>query len=345
MKKAREKANTCSAAFELYLDSVGCESLDRAGNNMQLKGVIHEILFRDKLNLNPVNMWNGKRAMLTRNPHAHAVDVVQMQNGKNVGRYQLKDCTSPAGIRDTLTKVRTKKYHSTKLMGTRETVAGYNKSKTTTDQPMESTNISSSRTTRVADNAGVQCKNKDLLWSNLQDIGACSAQSAALGAALSGMSALATGMKRCARGEISKAEVIGNVVIESGRGAVNAGGTTAAALALKEGAKALGQRLGGESLKKLAGGNAATAAAFAAVEIGQEAVRCLQGKSTPKDLAKTSLSATSSAAGGYGGTLAGMALGTALCPGIGTALFGLAGALSGGLGGRVLGHAIGRLFD
>ena len=165
MKKAREKANTCSAAFEHYLDSVGCESLDRAGNNMQLKGVIHEILFRDKLNLNPVNMWNGKRAMLTRNPHAHAVDVVQMQNGKNVGRYQLKDCTSPAGIRDTLTKVRTKYVYLLKVpqheahghAGNRRRVQ---QKQNNNGSAQESTNISSSRTTPVADNAACNAKTR-----------------------------------------------------------------------------------------------------------------------------------------------------------------------------------------
>ncbi|MBQ7608607.1 MAG: hypothetical protein IJU76_11655 [Desulfovibrionaceae bacterium] len=51
------------------------------------------------------------------------------------GRYQLKDCTSKAGVDKTLSQVRSGKYHSTKLMGTSETKQAYDATKTRATKP------------------------------------------------------------------------------------------------------------------------------------------------------------------------------------------------------------------
>lgn len=145
--------NTLSASRELYFDAIGQEALERAGNCPQLKGIIHEMLFRDKLNLSPKNLLAGNVTKLTKNPTAHSVDLVTLnKNGKPIAKYQLKDCTSTAGTGKTLGQVRSGKYKNTKLMGTEETTKNYNAAKLPGDKEMTSTGISSNRTGRIPQN-------------------------------------------------------------------------------------------------------------------------------------------------------------------------------------------------
>ena len=191
MARTREHPiSSVNTGNELYQDTIGAEALARAGNNKQLKGVVHELLFRDKLNTNPANIHEGKTAVLTKNPTAHAVDVVQMKDGKCVGRFQLKDTTSDSGVRDTLSRTRSHQYRSAKLMGTEETTQKYNASISANDKRMESTGISSKRTGRIADNAGVNSPSRDTFLNNMQDVGSCAVDSFCVGAAISAVFAI-----------------------------------------------------------------------------------------------------------------------------------------------------------
>ena len=58
-KKSNQTVDTCSEASELYLDTIGMEALERAGNCPQLKGIAHELLYRDKLNMSADGLIKG----------------------------------------------------------------------------------------------------------------------------------------------------------------------------------------------------------------------------------------------------------------------------------------------
>ena len=335
--------NTVSAARELYFDAIAQEALSRAGDKPQLKGVVHELLFRDKQNLSPKNLLEGNVTKLTKSPHAHSVDLVTMnKNGRPIARYQLKDRTSPDGIYKTLRTVRSGKYRTTKLMGTKETVTKYKSLKTPGDKEMTSTGISSKRTGRIADNAGVSSRDAKTVLKNFKDIGSCAGTSAIIGAAAGAGTAICGNYKRYKNGEIDGLEYAGKVACGTVKTAATTGGTTAAALALKEGGKALGKSLGFEGFKRVAGSNVGTAVAFGVVEIGLDTVSLAQGKISSSEFAQKATATTGGAAGGLGGAMAGAAIGTAVCPGIGTAIGAGLGAITCGIGGRALLGSIGR---
>lgn len=340
-ERATGVANTVSAASEHYLGVIGSEAVARAGNNPNLKGVVHELLFRDKLNLNPSNMLQGKVARLTKNPHAHGVDVVQMQGGKVVGKYQLKDCSSTSGVNKTLEQTRSGKYGNTQLKGTNETTEAYNRAKGVQDKKMSSTGISSDKTGRVADNASPKQRGANIK-ANFRDIGRCAGTSVAVGAGVGAAVSACSNGKKYLDGEISGAECVGKVLCDSAKSGAAAGATTLAALSMKEGGKALGKALGKESLRKVAGSNAGTAIAFGVVEVGMDAVKLARGEIGGDEFGRKTVETAGGAAGGYGGMLGGAALGTLLCPGVGTAIGGFIGAIFGGFGGRAVGECVGK---
>lgn len=342
-KRAARVANTVSAASEHYLGVIGSEAVARAGNSPNLKGVVHELLFRDKLNLNPSNILQGKVARLTKNPHAHGVDVVQTQGGKVVGKYQLKDCPSAGGVNKTLEQTRSGKYGNTQLKGTNETTEAYNRAKGGQGKEMSSTGISSDRTGRVADNASPKQRGANLK-ANFRDIGRCAGASAAVGSGVAAAFSACSNGKKYLDGEIGGAECARKVLCDTAKGGAAAGATTLAALSVKEGGKALGKALGKESLRKVAGSNAGTAIAFGVAEVGMDAVRLARGQISGEEFGRKTAETAGGAAGGYGGMVGGAALGTLLCPGIGTAIGGFLGALLGGFGGRGLGECVGEGF-
>jgi hypothetical protein len=348
MKKREENhrtVNSLSAARELYFDAIGKEALDRAGKCPQLKGVVHELLFRDKLNLTLKNLLDGNVTKLTKSPTAHGVDLVTLnKHGKPIAKYQLKDCTSPSGASQTLKQIRNGKYRNTKLMGTEETTKTYKSTKLPGDKEMSSTRISSKRTGRIADNAGVKSPDSSTVLNNFKDIGSCAGTSALIGGGIAAGCAIYSGFSRFQDGEITGMEYAGEVVCGTAKTAAITGGTTAAALAIKEGGKALGKTLGSESLRRIAGSNAATAAAFGVVEVGMDAVNLVRGEITGSEFARKATATTGGAAGGLGGATGGAALGTLIFPGVGTAIGGFIGALAGGLGGRAIFDSIGELF-
>lgn len=135
---------------EGYETKTGLEAINRAGKCPQLKGHVHEILFKDKFNVTPTNVLKGKHAYLTKSTTARMKDVIVKADGKVVGHYQLKDVVSKSGINQTAKKINDGYYRQTKVLGTEETVQ---KLVGKTKQHVESSGISSNTTRRIADKA------------------------------------------------------------------------------------------------------------------------------------------------------------------------------------------------
>ena len=346
-RRTQEDLNALHEGREIYYDAVGQEALRRSGKSPQLKGIVHEVLFRDQQNCAANGLLSGNVTQLTKRPTARGVDLVTVdKNGHVAGRYQLKDCTSVSGIGKTLSQVRRGKYHSAKMLGTEETTRAFDAARKVGDKTMRSTGISSNRTGRIADNVGAQSRDAGTTWNNFKDIQSCAASNAAFSAAASCLSSAVSNYDRYKKGELSAGEYAAEVASDSATSAVRSAATTAAALTLKEGGKALGRSVGSESLKRLAGSNAATAAAFAVAEIGMDAVDLARGKISGGEFAKNAMGSAGSAAGGLGGAAGGAALGTMICPVVGTAIGGAIGGVVGGIGGRSILKSIGSLvFD
>jgi len=340
-----ELSSAACTAVEHYFDAIGREALKRAGgSNPQLKGHVFEMLWRDKRNLDLANRLNGNTAMLTRNPQAHAVDVVEMQDGKCTSRWQCKDVTSPGGMAKLRAEVRKGHYRSAKLVGTTETARKYNAGLKPGDKPMMDSGISSNRTGRIADNMGVNSPAKDVLKGNLADAAACAQNAAGIGAVCGAAGSVARNVGRWNREEIGTAEFVGAVVVDSAKGAFESGVKTGTALCIKEGVKYGAKETGSAILKSAAKSNALTAACFGAAEIAYDGVQLARGEMDGGEFMAKSTGTVAAAAGGYGGAVWGAALGTLLFPGVGTAVFAFAGSFLGSIGaakaGRTVGDAI-----
>lgn len=121
MKKEQNNKNRKTRsgfAQEAYWDYVGSEAKQHVGNNPQLKGTIHEIAYRARLNLSPENLTKGKVSRLSKSPTAKSADIVTLKEGKITERIQLKDVTDKAGINNLNKKVLSNKYRNSKLVGT-----------------------------------------------------------------------------------------------------------------------------------------------------------------------------------------------------------------------------------
>lgn len=138
-------------AKEGYEGATALRALNRAGQNPQLKGVVHEMMFCDKYNVNPLNIIKGNHAALTKSTTAQMKDVIMTNsNGRVIQHAQLKDTVSPAGIRKTINQINSGHYNKTAVYGTEETakqLAGK------VSQKVHSSNISTGTTSRIADKA------------------------------------------------------------------------------------------------------------------------------------------------------------------------------------------------
>lgn len=346
-EKSGKVVNAWSTANELYNDAIGMEAFARGGDCEQLKGIVHELLYRDKLNFGPDGLISGNVTRLTRNPRAHGADLVTVDKDGHVrARYQLKDCTSKSGIRKTLEQTRSGKYRNTRLMGTKETKGAYDAAKSATDKCMDSTGISSKRTGRIADNVGVRCRDSQTILNNIGDIAECAGSSAVWGAAGAAAATLVGNFSRYCDGVIDGPEYAAEVVCGTVTGAAAAGVTTAGALLVKEGLKTAGKSVGCETLKRFAGSNVGTAVAFGAVEMGKNVYDFATGEIDGGELAKKTISTTAGVGGGLGGAGLGAAIGTAVLPGVGTAIGALVGGFGGSVGARGICDAISDfLFD
>lgn len=139
-----------TAAKEVYECKAGLEAVKRVGDLSpdKLKGVVHEVMFKDRFNLK--NAFSGKRAVLSRSRQAIRDDVLIRDGKKIVERLQLKD--TPKSVGDVVRRVKQGQYRATKLVGTEETAKAYNQvaAKQGIGKSMRSSKISTNTTERVA---------------------------------------------------------------------------------------------------------------------------------------------------------------------------------------------------
>ena len=230
-KQAAHLGTAAATARSAYEGKVGVEAVIRSGGkNPQLKGVVHEVLYRDSVTLNPQNLVSGTKGVLSKSATAVRDDVLLKQGGKVVGRAQLKDTV--AGVSKTVKQAASGKYAGTKLMGTKETVAAYEKAVenlakngTQVTQKMTSTGISSADTSRIA----AQTIGGGL---KVAQVGRAALTSAGTGAVLSGVVEAVSSGVQLANGEIDGGEFVANVAKETAGGGLSAAGGTAAATAV-----------------------------------------------------------------------------------------------------------------
>lgn len=236
MKNTENKGNQAgtftAAAREAYESKVGIEAVERIGRNKNVKGVVHEILVKDRINANPANILNGKKAVLSESTTAVRDDVLVKQGGKIVERMQLKDTSKSIG--DTIKQVGSKHYVGTKLVGTNETAKAYTEAiskaadkgvKVT--QKMTSSGISSSDTARIATKTIGTSAGK----LTASSVAKAAGSSGIAGAAISGGIEIVSSGKKLLDGEIDGKEFVTNVAKETAGGGISAAaGTTAAAV-------------------------------------------------------------------------------------------------------------------
>lgn len=340
----QELATDIARGRELHWDELGREAVGRAGRGPQLKGVIHELARRDFGNLSPASILRGEVTKLTRSQNARVVDLVTQQSstGKVLSRYQLKDVVSDSGMRDLVERVDSGQYRSAQLVGTKETAEKYGG--TGSCKVMRSSGVSSTATTRAADNAGARVPNKNLLQNNLEDTAKFAGGAAVVGGVLGGVAEACHSYDELKEGRIGGLEYTGRVVTGAAKSGGGAAAKTAAALALKEGGKEIAKRAGVESMKRVAGSNVATAVAFGVVEQVVDTGRFVTGDIDGSEYGKRSLQNAGGTGGALGGAAGGAAIGTAICPGVGTAIGALIGGISGGISGGCAGRGLGRLF-
>ena len=135
----------------IYEGSVNARVVERAGNlaSSQSKGIAHEIMYADKLNVTRPELGVTKLSTKT---NAVRDDLVSVKDGVVKYRAQLKDTVSSSGVNKTVTQGMNGKYQGTNFMGTKETTELYNAAtKNTAAQKMSSTEISSKDTSRIAE--------------------------------------------------------------------------------------------------------------------------------------------------------------------------------------------------
>jgi hypothetical protein len=328
--------------METYLDAVGVEAVKRAGKGPQLKGVIHEVMVRDSRNLSLERIVEGHSTELVHSTTARTVDLVTSDaSGKVVRRLQVKDVTSTSGLRDVGVRVRSGQYRSARLVGTEETCAGY--AKRGLGKHMERSGVSSTTTTRAADNAGAAVRNRDLLLSNAKDIAKWSGAAAGIGAAVGGVAEAVSSYKELRDGEIDGVEYAGRITVSTVKGGASAAVKTGAALGLKEAGKAIAKQAGSQTLRRVAGSNPATAVAFGVVEQVWDTGKLVTGSIDGAEYGKR----TCQNVGGVGGAIAGAEIGAlvgSVVPGAGTVVGAVVGGIIGGIGGSFGGRGLGRLI-
>jgi hypothetical protein len=234
-KNSNNGGTMVAVGRELYESKVGLEAVRRAGGkNPQLKGIIHEVLYKDAITANPVNIVNGTKGVLTKSPLAVRDDVLIKQAGKVIGRSQLKD--TPASIANTIQKVKSGQYVGTKLMGTEETVQAYNAAKSAAElQKMTSSGISTADTSRIAG----KIVGTSAGGSTVDALAKLAKNSAVTGAALSGSIEIVQSGIKLIEGKIDGEELVKNVAKETAGGALAAAGASTAAGAAAAGAATL----------------------------------------------------------------------------------------------------------
>ncbi len=137
-----------------YEQSIIERMAGRAGAAVEngAKGIVHEIMYTDKLNCSDL-LNKGVKTSLTKSSTAPQVDVVTTNDGKVTARYQLKDTAN--SIDNTIKQVKSGKYNQAQLIGTTETAEAFNAKAASQgiSKVMKSSGISSKTTSRIAEKA------------------------------------------------------------------------------------------------------------------------------------------------------------------------------------------------
>lgn len=84
-KNNNQTGTVTAAGRSVYETKVGVEAVVRSGGkNSQLKGVVHEILYRDSLTVAPKNLASGAKGALSKSVTAMRDDVLLKQGGSVV---------------------------------------------------------------------------------------------------------------------------------------------------------------------------------------------------------------------------------------------------------------------
>lgn len=216
--KNQERINLATVATkEGYEAGVALRALERAGKCPQLKGHVHEIMFCDKYNANPLNLIQGNHAQLTKSVTAQMKDVIMTNNGRVIGHAQLKDTISSSGLRKTAEQIKNGHYNKTAIYGTEETAA---KLAGKVPQKVHSSGISSEKTSLIANKALGKMPTMSALGSAARSGGLAGA---AIGAGIEAISSVSD--------VINGKKDIGDAMIDVGGAAVKGGITGAASSA------------------------------------------------------------------------------------------------------------------
>ncbi len=223
--ESKLEVQATTAVKEAYEYKSGLEAVKRVGDLPpdKLKGVVHEVMFKDRFNLK--NAFSGKKAILSRSRQAVRDDVLIQDGKKIVERLQLKDTSKSVG--DVVRRVKQGQYRATKLLGTEETAKAYNQvaTKQGIGKSMRSSKISTNTTERVAAKVkGSMPSAKSLLHG--------AKQAGKAGAIVSAGIAAATSAVDYFNGEIDEKEAAAKVVSAGVAGyAGGAAGAVASSLA------------------------------------------------------------------------------------------------------------------
>ncbi|WP_298780690.1 hypothetical protein [uncultured Fretibacterium sp.] len=223
--ESKLEVQATTAVKEAYEYKSGLEAVKRVGDLPpdKLKGVVHEVMFKDRFNLK--NAFSGKKAILSRSRQAVRDDVLIRDGKKIVERLQLKD--TPKSVGDVVRRVKQGQYRATKLLGTEETAKAYNQvaTKQGIGKSMRSSKISTNTTERGAAKVkGSMPSAKSLLHG--------AKQAGKAGAIVSAGIAAATSAVDYFNGEIDEKEAAAKVVSAGVAGyAGGAAGAVASSLA------------------------------------------------------------------------------------------------------------------
>jgi hypothetical protein len=233
-------ATATTTAQSTYEAKVIGEALKRVKGNPQVKGTIHELLFRDSINANPLRLLKGESASLVSNTTAKTVDLVVMKGGKVLERIQLKDTPASSSIQELITKINSGQYNSAQLKLTPETLEELGKhiDKVKGAKTASSSGISSGYTEQLGRRAGapahpgstVVTKGLGKVCGNAAKSGAAFGGAAGAGiAAVTGAVDLYNGTK--STGEVAVDVAKGGTVGAASGAAASAAATATGALA------------------------------------------------------------------------------------------------------------------
>ena len=262
--ESKLEVQATTAVKEAYEYKSGLEAVKRVGDLPpdKLKGVVHEVMFKDRFNLK--NAFSGKKAILSRSRQAIRDNVLIRDGKKIVERLQLKD--TPKSVGDVVRRVKQGQYRATKLVGTEETAKAYNQVavKQGIGKSMRSSKISTNTTERVAAKVkGSMPSAKSLLHGTKQAGKAGAVVSAGIAAATSAVSYF--------NGEIDEKEAAAKVVSAGvagyAGGAVGAVASSMTAAAVTSGLAAATTTTIGGAVAGTAIGGAVIAAAPAVLAV------------------------------------------------------------------------------